>query len=302
VYLQDEWKITKQVTLNYGVRFEQVSAYVNEFQFSPRVNLVYEPVKQVAIHAGYARYFAPPPLQSVSPATINAFAGTTNSPENFLNDPVKSERSDYFDVGVNYTPIPGLAIGVDGYYKIAKDQVDDGEFGEANIGSPYNYGWGYMYGIDVSASYVHGGFSSFINFSASDGWATGITSSQFEFENDELDTINGNYVRFDQTQLFVGSAGMAYTWNNLTIHTDMIYQDGIRNGFVNQGKLDPYFVWNAGLEYVFKHVGPGDVHLRFDVLNLLDSSYVLNDGTGIGEGAVKYGNRIGFYGGVSYEW
>ncbi|MGH8048182.1 MAG: TonB-dependent receptor [Chthoniobacterales bacterium] len=302
VYLQDEWKITPQVTLNYGVRFEQVDAYVSEFQFSPRVNLVYQPVKQVAIHAGYARYFAPPPLQSVSPATINAFAGTTNAPDNFINDPVKSERSDYFDVGVNYMPVEGLAIGVDGYYKIAADQVDDGEFGEANIGSPYNYAHGYMYGIDISASYVNGGFSSFINFSASDGWATGITSSQFEFENDELAYINGNYVRFDQTQLFVGSAGMAYTWNNFTIHTDMIYQNGIRSDPVNQGKLPAYFVWNAGLEYVIQRVGPGDVHLRFDVLNLLDSSYLINSGTGIGEGAVKYGNRIGFYGGISYEW
>ena len=302
IYLQDEWKIAPQVTLNYGIRFEQVSAYVSEFQFSPRVNLVYTPVKQVAIHAGYARYFAPPFLESVSPAAINAFAGTTNAPENFQNDSVKSERSDYFDVGVNYSPFAGMAIGVDGYYKIATNQVDDGEFGEANIGQPYNYAHAYMYGIDVTASYVHGGFSAFANFSAADGWATGISSSQFEFENDELEYINNNYVRFDQTQLFIGSAGVAYTWNNLTVHTDCIYQDGIRSDPVNQGKLPAYFVWNVGADYIFKHVGPGDVHLRFDVLNLLDSSYVLNDGTGIGEGAVKYGSRIGVFGGISYEW
>ncbi len=302
VYLQDEWKILPPVTLNYGVRFEEVSAYVNEFQFSPRVNLVYQPIEEVAIHAGYSRYFAPPPLQSVSPATIDAFAGTTNAPENFQNDPVRSERSDYFDVGVDYRPLPGLALGVDAYYKIASNQVDDGEFGEANIGSPYNYREADMYGIDVSASYVRGGFAAFVNFSAADGWAKGISSSQFEFENDELAFIDGNHVRFDQVQLFVGSAGLAYTWHGLTFHTDMIYQDGIRDGFVNQGKLDPYFVWNLGVEYVFKNVGPGAVHVRFDVLNLLDSSYVLNDGTGIGEGAVKYGNRLGFFGGISYDF
>ncbi len=40
VYVQDEWKITDKLTLNYGLRFEQVKAYTDESQFSPRINAV----------------------------------------------------------------------------------------------------------------------------------------------------------------------------------------------------------------------------------------------------------------------
>ena len=38
-YLQDEWKLTDQLTLNYGFRFDQMWQFVNTNQLSPRVNL-----------------------------------------------------------------------------------------------------------------------------------------------------------------------------------------------------------------------------------------------------------------------
>jgi outer membrane receptor protein involved in Fe transport len=62
VYVQDEWKITKQLTLNTGVRFDQMVGYVDANQFSPRVNLTYKVTPETTFHAGYARYFTPPEL------------------------------------------------------------------------------------------------------------------------------------------------------------------------------------------------------------------------------------------------
>ncbi len=43
VYLQDEWKLTPTLTLNYGARFDEFAAnFDNEAQLSPRVNLVWK--------------------------------------------------------------------------------------------------------------------------------------------------------------------------------------------------------------------------------------------------------------------
>src|SRR6516165_2572165 len=65
-YLQDEWKPFEQLTINFGGRFDVVDAFVSENQLSPRINLVYTPWTATTLHAGYARYFTPPPLENVS--------------------------------------------------------------------------------------------------------------------------------------------------------------------------------------------------------------------------------------------
>src|SRR5881409_3300032 len=61
-YLQDEWKPFEQLTINFGGRFDIVDAFAHENQLSPRINIVYEPFKGTALHAGYARYFTPPQI------------------------------------------------------------------------------------------------------------------------------------------------------------------------------------------------------------------------------------------------
>src|SRR5438270_2043605 len=92
-YLQDEWKPFEQLTINFGGRFDVVNAFADENQLSPRINIVYEPLKGTTLHAGYARYFTPPPLEAVPESTIAKFAGTTNESAITKDSPVTSERA-----------------------------------------------------------------------------------------------------------------------------------------------------------------------------------------------------------------
>jgi len=81
VYLQDEWQLTKKLTLNYGARYDRFDTnFADAGQLSPRVNLVYKLDDKTTAHAGYSRFFVPPPLQYVGNETINHFANTTNAP------------------------------------------------------------------------------------------------------------------------------------------------------------------------------------------------------------------------------
>src|SRR5262249_3596429 len=69
-YLQDQWSLSDRLTLNYGLRADEVDAYVRESQVSPRLGLVYQWSDATTLHAGYARYFTPPPTELISPTDI----------------------------------------------------------------------------------------------------------------------------------------------------------------------------------------------------------------------------------------
>ncbi len=96
-----------------------------------------------------------------------AFNGTSNASSTDLDDPVKAERSDYFDAGISQKVGPGLQLGLDGYYKSAKNQLDDGLFGQTLILSAFNYAKGEVYGLEFTGSYSAGGFTTYLNLAHS---------------------------------------------------------------------------------------------------------------------------------------
>jgi outer membrane receptor protein involved in Fe transport len=299
LYLQDEWKASSSLTFNFGGRFDLVDAYVDESQVSPRISAVYQASPDTILHAGYARYFIPPPLENVSPTSVGKFDGTTNAADQDTDDPVKCERSNYFDAGVTHNLSPEIAVGLDVYYKQATDQIDDGQFGAANITAPYNYANARIYGGELSASYENGGFSAYGNLAVAQDWATHIVSSEFEFDSDELAYIDSHNIHIDQTQFVTGSTGASYSRGRMTAPLNALYGSGMRRGFANEETLPPYATVDLGIELRFKFGVSGRGTLRFDATNLLDRSYELNDGTGIGVGASRYGARRGLFSGVS---
>ena len=301
-YLQDEWKPFEQLTINFGGRFDLANEVLTENQFSPRVNIVYNPWKSTTFHAGYARYFTPPPLENVDQSTITKFAGTTNESAITLDSPVKSERANYFDAGVTQRIGDGFQIGLDGFYKHARNILDEGQFGQALILSSFNYRTGEIYGGELTASYQHGGFYSYLNIGVEHATGEHINSAQFLFDPDEFDYIKNHSVFLDHDQRITGSAGVAYNWKDWTFSTDALYGNGLRRGFANTQKLPPYATANLGLERSISLGGKRAIRVRFDVVNLFDRIYELRDGSGIGVGAPQFGQRRGFYGTVSYDF
>jgi hypothetical protein len=302
-YAQDEWKITDKWTINYGGRGDYSHEFINESAFCPRVNTVYKVTDKTTLHAGYAYYFTPPPLETVQQTTVSKFNGTSNEAPNQQNDPVKAERDNYFDAGISQTVAPGLQLGLDGYYKIAKNLLDEGQFGNAVIETPFNYAHGTVYGVELSATYKRDGFSAYANFAYSRAQAHDINSAQFTFDQGDLDFIKTHDIFLDHDQTFTGSFGVSYNWQNTLVFADVLYGSGLRaDGAVPNGrKLNAYSPLNLGIQHAFR-VGKNQLTARLDVVNVLDQVYELRDGTGIGVGAPQFGSRRGFYGTLSYAF
>ena len=303
-YLQDEWRINNQLTLNAGLRFDQMYQYVDANQLSPRVSLTWKPYDGTTFHAGYARNFTPPQQVIAAPTNLALVQGTTQQPEVQANSPLLPERSHVFDVGVvqKIYPIPGLEVGVDGYYKIARDLLDDGQFGAAYVLNGFNYDRGENIGLELKSTYTNGNFRAWGNLAWAKQIATDVVSNQFLFAQDELNFIATHYVYTDHAQVLTGSAGASYLWNGTRFSASMIYGSGLRSGFANTDHLPSYTQVNVGLSHDFDIVAPNKpTTVRFDVVNLFDKIYEIRDGSGIGVFAPQFGPRRGFFVGVSQK-
>ena len=298
VYVQDEWQPASGLTINYGARADLSQAYLTEGQLSPRVNLVYDLGTGTTVHAGYARYFTPPPLELVKPGDVAQFAGTTNASEIPISSPVRSERAHYFDAGLSRQFSPSFTATVDSYYKRATDQLDEGQFGQALIFSPFNYQRGQVFGVELATNYTAGGFSAFANLALSRATGQNIVSGEFQFSAAELAYIATHDVYLDHDQTVTASAGGSYRFGANVISLDLLYGSGLRRGFANTEHLPAYHPVNLSLEHKFKLAHRRELHLRLDVVNVFDEVYELRDGSGIGVGAPQFGQRRGVYGGV----
>lgn len=252
-YASDEWRLTQQLTLNYGLRFDQIYQYVDANQFSPRASLTYKPWWSTVLHVGYMRTFEPAPQVLGRTIPTQIFNGTTAGSPTVTPDQaaalpgqvaglplqnigaIQPERANVYDAGFKQqllpqcptssggTPTkapvavancPSLELGGSVYYKTARDLLDDGQFGQAYVLTGFNYDKAYNYGAELSLRFRYGGFSADTSWAYGVQRATKVVSNQTLFSPDDLIYIQNNYIHTDHEQLYTGSGRVAYRWAN----------------------------------------------------------------------------------------
>lgn len=297
-YVQDEWSIGDKLTVNYGLRGDEYKAFRTESQLSPRLGAVYQATDSTVLHAGYSRYFTPPATEAITTSNIAKFDGTTNAlPDNGNNTPL-AERSDYFDVGVSQNVGPNLTLGVDAYYRKVQRLQDEGQFGAALVYSTFNYARGRIKGVEFTANYANGPLSAYFNLSASRAIGNRVITSQYNFAADDLAYVADHWIFLDHDQAYSSSGGVSYALDEGTrVGADYLFGSGLRkDGSVPNGaSLPAYFQLNLSLSHDFQFETTGTLHTQLALINALDRTYQIRDGSGIGVGAPQFGPRRGVY-------
>jgi outer membrane receptor protein involved in Fe transport len=299
VYIQDEWKALEKLTINYGLRYDQLNSFVETGQLSPRLGAVYKLTPDTTLHAGYARYFTPPPTELVPQKTLALFQNTTNAAAINENSPVMPERAHYFDAGVIQNITPSLKVGVDAFYKITKDVIDEGQFGQALIFAPFNYEEGRIKGVELTTNYRIGDLTAYGNVAVTQSLAKGVESGQFQWTQAELEYADSYWIHTDHDQLITSSGGVSYMLYGTQLSTDFTYGSGLRSGFANISSVPASWQVNVGALRQFEVKGLGRWQVRVAILNLFNTTNEIRSGSGIGVFAPQYGPHIGFFGGLA---
>jgi outer membrane receptor protein involved in Fe transport len=212
-----------------------------------------------------------------------------------------------------------LQVGLDGYYKAAHNQLDDGLFGQSLILSAFNYKEGRVDGVELTGSFASGGFSAYANLAWSKALGRDWDSAQFLFAPNDLAYVRDHWIFLDHDQALSSSSGISYVWKEgrggrTRLLADMLTGSGLRQdggGFEpndptapipNGATVPSYFSINLGAEQSFRLEDHRTLTARLDVVNLTDEVYELRSGSGVGVNAAQYGMRRGIFGSVGLEF
>lgn len=107
VYAQDQIRLSPQLEIVAGLRFDSFNLKVNDERtsvptfsrrdsfWSPRLGLVFKPQKNLSVYTSYSRSYLPQ-------------SGDQFSALSFTTEALKPERFDSYEVGAKWEPVPGL--------------------------------------------------------------------------------------------------------------------------------------------------------------------------------------------------
>lgn len=295
-YVQNEWQPTSRLTVNYGIRADRMDYFGRYGQLSPRINADYRLGDGTTVHAGFARYFTPPNIETIPLAEIQKFQNTTGALPGAANTVPRPQRASYFDAGVDHGFANGLHVGIDAYIEQLTDVLDLGQFGQALVYSSFNYARGKIHGLELTGNFDRGAWNLYGNVTYLSAKAKDVVTGQYNFDPNELAYIHDHYIRVDHAQKWTVTSGAAYSWGNGTqLSADMIYGSGYPTGFANLSTLPSYATVNASLSKHWHSLMLGDFSARLSVTNLFDRVYEIRDGSGVGAGAPQFLRRRGVY-------
>ncbi|AWH16628.1 TonB-dependent receptor [Stenotrophomonas sp. ZAC14D2_NAIMI4_7] len=300
LYVQDEWRIGNDWTVNYGLRGDRYTAFGHtEGQLSPRLGVVWNASDSITVHAGYSRYFTPPASELIGSTDIALYDGTTNAQPGGGTTTPLAERSDYYDIGVSQQVSDHLTLGLDVYDRRVDRLQDEGQFGAAYIYSTFNYRRGHIRGLEFSADYSNGPFSAYFNAALSKAIGTDVITGQYNLDPGALAYAAQHWIHLDHDQRLTSSGGLSYAFaGHNRVGANYVFGSGLRSDtdtVPNGGELPSYLQVNLSAGHDFNADSGHPLHVQLAVINALDRSYQLRDGGGVGVFAPQWGPRRGAY-------
>jgi outer membrane receptor for ferrienterochelin and colicins len=269
--------VLADLTINYGLRVRQLHAYSPAAASSARASTSCGRRSGTTVHAGYSRYFSPPPFELVGGETIAKFANTTAAAGRRAATTRRWPSAPTTSMSACSRNCRGRVdgSGVDTYYKRSQNLIDEGQFGAPIILTPFNYAQGQAVRRRVHRQLRPSATSPPTATSRSRApraRTSNRRSSTSRRPNSAY--IADNYIHLDHEQRVTASAGASYLWDGTRFSADMLLGTGLRADLRRAGRWQQHSQRRAPAdlhagqprrEPRFQLGSAGDVTLRLDV-------------------------------------
>ena len=208
-FLQDKIQLTRELTVDIGVRFDRYSLAISESHVSPRVNAAYRFRAGTVLFGSYNHFYVPPPIENVlaSSAGLTSLVSEIGRPL----PPVRAIKEDQFELGVTQ-PLAGvMSLGVTGYYRLSDDPPHTTLFPDSRFYTYASFDKGKAYGLEVKADVpqIAGlGLSGFVNYALGRAWFYNPIHAGFTTEAAHLADASRFLAPMDQTHTL--TSGLKY--------------------------------------------------------------------------------------------
>ncbi len=168
-FVEDQFKATKWLTFNGGLRLTHYAGPVSETSVDPRVGTaIVLPKLNWALRAFYGRYYQPPPLTTISGPVVDLAAQ-----QGFAVLPLHGEKDEQYEFGVSI-PLRRWTADFDHFSTAARNYFDHDVLGNSNIFLPVTIDRARIRGWEASIRSPHLFGRADFHLAYSHQWAMGF--------------------------------------------------------------------------------------------------------------------------------
>jgi TonB-dependent receptor-like protein/carboxypeptidase family protein len=271
VYAQDHFSPFRDLTVDFGVRYDYFDLVNTGVQTSPRLGLAYHFNKTKSVlHAAYNRYFSPPPIEY---SLLASFIGhNAVDPGQRVGD-VRPYTQNYFEVGWAQELHPRISLELNAFLHTGHNSFENHEISISRIFVPINFHTARSNGVELVLNMrqlERLGISGRFQYALSKTYFYGPITGGFAGD-EPLDAGERIIPAFDQTH--TGTAQIFYhnRWRGFWMGSAMRYGSGsiIENG----PRLPQHFTSDLASGVTLWTAEPRHLDFEFDVTNVSNSIY-----------------------------